>query len=133
MIYQTTILTLLTTSALASPTTPPPPRRCVYGTYRCATPPNSIQVCDYNGNWKLDWTCAKGTTCKMLASGGGMLPYCTEPTGPSDGGKCSSPGKYECQGTGAIRVCNAVGEYEKVEDCSGGTKCGILGGVPYCL
>lgn len=130
MIYHSAILAVLTTATLASPTTPPPPR-CVYGAYRCATPPTSIQVCDYNGNWKLDWTCAKGTSCQMLASGSGMIPFCTTPTTP--GTKCTTPGKYECMGTGAIRVCNAVGEYEKVEDCPAGTKCGILSGMPYCL
>jgi hypothetical protein len=131
MRYTAAVLTLLTTAALASPTTPPPPK-CTYGAYRCANPPTKIEVCDYYGNWQLDWPCPQGTSCQVLASGGGMIPYCTTPSTPPPT-TCTTPGKYECMGTAAIQVCNAAGGYEKVGDCPAGTKCGLLGGMPYCL
>ncbi|KAK0652668.1 hypothetical protein B0T16DRAFT_323524 [Cercophora newfieldiana] len=119
--------------ALSSPTTPPPPP-CTYGAYRCATPPTSIQVCDYYGKWQRDWTCQPGTTCQLLASGGGMIPYCVAGgSNTGGGGGCTTPGKMECMGTAAIRVCNVQGAYEKVGDCPAGTGCRIMYGVPYCM
>jgi len=120
---------------LSSPTTPPPPPPpCTYGAYRCAPSKTEIQVCDYYGKWQHDWSCQKGTTCQLLASGGGMIPYCVAGTSTGGGGTgCTTPGKMECMGANAIKVCNVQGAYEKVGDCPAGTACKILYGIPYCM
>ena len=64
-----------------------------------------------------------------------MLPYCVATTAGGGNGtttKCT-PGRYECLGTTAMQVCNYDGVFVKVGDCPAGTKCGLLGGIPYCL
>ncbi|KAK0730971.1 hypothetical protein B0H67DRAFT_476064 [Lasiosphaeris hirsuta] len=128
------LLLLLPTLALSSPATPPP-AKCTYGAYRCSTakPSTTIEVCDYSGKWVLDWKCAAGTTCKLLPSGGGMIPYCVAAGDPSTAGGCTTPGKMECMGQGAIKVCNVMGAYEKVGDCPAGTQCKVMYGQPYCV
>lgn len=137
MKYLTAVLALaLAATALAAPTTG---TTCTFGTYRCTTPNTGIEICDIAGQWELVGPCPNGTSCHDLPQNGFTLPFCTNNAqklrarNDQPGDKCTTPGRYQCLGTGAIQVCDTQNVLEFVGNCPAGSHCDYIGVIPYCV
>jgi len=134
---------LLAATAVASPAVASPTERVKRscgspGTYQCAPSLATMQVCDWDGNWKdLDPGCPSGTACEEDPFGTG-IPYCmatqTPPSG-TQGGTCSTPGQYSCftdgSGQEGIQICDLSSQLQVVGMCP--NYCAPIGGIPYCF
>jgi hypothetical protein len=126
----------LAAAATATPTTVR--RTCgAPGTYRCNPTIKTIDVCDFDSNWKpLIPTCPPNHHCESDPFGTG-IPYCmldapTPDPGSFVPGACTTPGQYTCTpGSGGIQVCDVLGKLQLVGNCP--NYCQTIAGIPYCF
>jgi hypothetical protein len=109
------------------------------GVYRCAPAKDTMEVCDFDGNWKrLDPGCPKDTECQPNPFGNN-IPYCmvkTTNTGTGTptgvGANCATAGQYTCTPDGkSIQVCDVSKKNVLVGKCP--KYCSYIAGIPYCF
>jgi len=140
---KTTIAYLLTLAAASTATPTNMKRGCgTPGVYRCAPALDTMEVCDFDGNWKrLDPGCPADTECQPNPFGNN-IPYCMVKgpgsSGPggspggSVGGSCSTAGQYSCTSDySAIQICDLSYVLELVGACP--NYCANIAGIPYCF
>jgi len=129
----------LATAAFASPSERLAARSCgAPATYRCAPSKTTMEVCDWDGNWKpLVPGCPTGTSCADNPYGNN-IPYCvaapvTNPVNPS--GSCTVPSQYSCftdtSGKAGIQICDLSYKLQTVGLCP--NYCAYIAGIPYCF
>jgi len=125
--------------ASASPAERLAARNCgAPSTYRCAADKSTMEVCDWDGNWKpLVPGCPAGTACSDNPFGNN-IPYCVNvPVGGGGpvGGSCTVASQYSCfvnaQGKPGIQICDLSYTLQTVGLCP--NSCGYISGIPYCF